>query len=299
MYFFHVGYPKAGSTTLQLNLFSKHPEIDYRGIFPNGRDDNSEMARLSSALFKSDGINYKASSLKISPYTGKQTVLYSHESVTSSLHLHPDIIVKAQRISELFSDVKIILIIRNQADLTLSHYSMNPYDPRLIRARSYVSLKEWLQIENNKKYFCYFDTIDFHRVIDYYTKIFGMENILVLPLEMIADNLEEFSNRLSTFCSIDKDLTFSLLSSTPKNQGSSKKRFLYNKYSRIFKIHYISKYLPDYFKQKVSQLIDRGEKFTPKDYDKLINKYLARYRSGNNTISKDWNLNLNKYNYPL
>ena len=70
---FHLGYPKAASTTLQKTLFDRHSQLVNLGLFPQanvGRDrisaesseapilHDKDLRRLHNLLMQSDGISY-------------------------------------------------------------------------------------------------------------------------------------------------------------------------------------------------------------------------------------------------
>ena len=50
--FFHVGFPKSASTTLQKQLFDKHSKINYLGVYPTGNVGQDSDESNTDTLFK-------------------------------------------------------------------------------------------------------------------------------------------------------------------------------------------------------------------------------------------------------
>ena len=111
---FHIGYPKAASTTLQKNLFNTHQEISNLGIYPKdnvGKDvsyienfhapilNDARIRKFYHILTQEDGILYSHENIKkiwrslLSDYGAeKTTVVFSSEQILSPRFANPEIV---------------------------------------------------------------------------------------------------------------------------------------------------------------------------------------------------------------
>ncbi len=293
-----------------------HSDISYGGIseIETLREDNFKFKKknvsknndLFKLLFKKDKINYKEDDAFffvkeiLSKLKSNKCFLFSDEAATGTLRSYPDVIVKASRIKKVFDKVKIIIIIREQEAILKSHYRMHPFDPRDSFDRDYVSFDKWIYLEKSKKYNSYLDVIDYKLLYENYINIFGQDNILLLPIEMLKIDNNTFSEKISSFCQIDFEETKKLLSENQTfNLGVSKN------YNRLRKLHSQAPFLgklirhmiPDQFKQKLKKIIHKG------DREKIIiseqnRKFLQlKYSKGNAYLSEKLKISLEKYGY--
>ena len=141
--FFHIGYPKAGSTTLQKCLWGKHSEIVNLGLFPTnnmGKDSsiekkdikqpifiNSKIREFYNYLILKDSLDFPKEKVKklysniCAEYkTSRKKLIFSHEGILSTRFSLPSIEEKLRRLSYIDANLKIILIIRKQDALLKS-----------------------------------------------------------------------------------------------------------------------------------------------------------------------------------
>lgn len=83
----------------------------------------------------------------------------------------------ADRLKSAIPKAKIIIGIREQVSIIKSAY--NQY----LRAKGSYSIKEYLVRPLTKTY--NFDHLQYHYLIDYYISLYGKENVLVLPYELL------------------------------------------------------------------------------------------------------------------
>ena len=76
--YFHIGFPKSASTTLQKQLFDKHSQINFLGIYPTrniGQDSdesnkdtkylqNKDLKEFHNHLTYLEGVEYKFSDVE-------------------------------------------------------------------------------------------------------------------------------------------------------------------------------------------------------------------------------------------
>ena len=252
--FFHIGFPKAASTTLQKQLFANHPQLVNLGLYPTsnvGNDnfkfsgkenlnrinylDDQRISRLYKLLVQPNGLEFECETVKslwdqlrfhysntdVCFDTSSRIVL-SHEAVTSCRFAHPETIEKFRRLRDVFGKVRIILIVRNQLAMLKSLYRDHPFDPRTLECRRRpVSFSEWLDIDIQRGALSLSKSLYFGKVSKVLFNMFGKENVLVLPMEWLQSDLRLFSQMISCFLDINQDITYSLLDKPPINTGVS------------------------------------------------------------------------------
>lgn len=249
---FHIGYPKAASTTLQKCLFKDHSEIINLGIYPTnnvGRDSNDtkldnvpilndpRLASFHHSLTQLDGVLFEAgkvaedwASLLANYSSDRPTIVASNEAILSPRFANQEIVEKARRIYKIYPNAKILIIIRSQVNMLTSLYRDHPFDPRFFGHQiKPVSFSKWLELDLKLSRSSLTNTLLFNRVIGVYEQLFPKEKILVLPLELLKHQSNVFAEKLSLFLEVSYEETLHLLSAKPENQGIST---LGNKYRR-------------------------------------------------------------------
>lgn len=177
--FSHVGFPKCGSTFLQAEVFDKLTDIN--AITVGGKN----------CVFP-----------RILPYiTYCKDPFYDQKVVNDALEEIPEEIngisnegftsfcspvMVAERLKETFGKIKILIVIRNQKAMVLSHYL---HDIKIGYASSF---EKWL----DKLYHSYrFNFFKYSYTIDAYQKQFGEENVKVVLFEELFNRqtIEDFT----------------------------------------------------------------------------------------------------------
>ncbi len=203
----HMGIGKGASTTLQRNVFPAHPDIAFFGknLKPGQEVYPGESRYVITALvnldrFKGIPADVKervAQSMAEAENDGK-LFLFSNEHLSESTCP----LVQAQILNDTFASPKLLLIIRNQLDAIPSHYKYVgislKFAPDRYRGR-FVTFREYFKF-SKETYFSdgghkardwasdYFRTMDFDDFLATNEKIFGVENIIVVPFEELTDN---------------------------------------------------------------------------------------------------------------
>jgi hypothetical protein len=222
----HIGYGKAGSTTLQTHIFPKHPGIYFWGINlhdPDGqvyRTPASESITLTLVNpdrflgFSANDREELAKSLQVAAQQ-KKVFVFSNENFSET----PSAYLTAQQIKELFPNGKILIVIRNQIGMIKSLYKYyahsNIFAPGKFY-RKYVPFNDWFSYAryNFKKrgghqardrVGDFFRIIDFNLQLSAYEKFFGRDKICVLLFEDLKETPAEFYRKLATFVGVDFD----------------------------------------------------------------------------------------------
>ncbi len=190
--YLHIGYSKAASTWLQGLLRNEEDVfLVYKSdfFFPLNSGGYEKGLEYYSSFFKDAG----NSKIKIE----------SHEHIILPFH-HPQLkcastnleVVEtaAKRIKNNLPGIKIILIIRNQADMLLSRYTQYILQGGKLSASEFLNR---LAFENDN----YLEYVDYRysKVIRLLFDVFGEPNVLVLFQEELNRRPEKFLDSLSRF----------------------------------------------------------------------------------------------------
>jgi len=196
----HIGLPKAGSSWLEDNIFSKSAgffipfEINERSVAPlfvrdcNGRilspfDDNKKEidSKLNELLKISEG-KYVISDESLSGVVGGGG--FNSKDI-------------AWRLNRVFSEAKILIVVRKQTDMIVSTYSQYIYAGGRKSLKKYLRENYYREPSFNLHFFRYLE------LIDEYQRLFGLKNVLILPYELLCLEPSIFFNRLSDFVDLD------------------------------------------------------------------------------------------------
>jgi sulfotransferase family protein len=184
------------STSLQRDLFAVHPEIMFLGW---GRSD-TEHGWISDELsiLCEVGIRYekvldfnknKAGQIfnkLLSDFEGsekKRALCLSYESFSFTMHFDVDPVIKAGRLRNLMGrDAKILIVIRNQLDLIRSYY----YE--CVRGGYPGRFSDFFDFNYHYQFHSIFSDLCYSKLYNHYCKLFGRENVLILPMEAIIES---------------------------------------------------------------------------------------------------------------
>lgn len=329
--FFHIGYPKAASTSLQKNLFARSPDLVNIGLYPtsNVGNDVSEnhpsdnipylkdkrIKQLYQALSLPGTLEFdlestkglwrqiKSDYLRSDSSALKKGIILSHESITSTRFSNPSLLEKANRVRDVFGPIKIIVIIRRQQDMLRSLYRDHPFDPRTLGGQVRpVDFHRWLEIDLPRASQSLAHSLYFDRLLYLYEEFFGKENILVLPVELMQLNLESFAGALSRFMEIDSKSTYRLINRPPQNTSVSE---LGNRY-RVLKARSASKLafikplkapLLRFDHYVFGHLKKTGRPPSVKISAQYENLLCQLYATSNRNLSRDYDLSLDLLDY--
>ncbi len=266
--FIHVGYPKAASTTLQVNLFSKHPEIDYLGKHYASSCKNGTWAKDNIWTTVENKILLKTETQKIHWKNIKE--IYSNskdlpliragseamEGEARSIHdLHRAIVLSnegflngawqpveevPQRLKKYFPNASILIVIRNQFDLLESLYFQLNKQSYLDSVRRKLSFRNWMELELKHIDKSFIRTLRYKEFIDKYLNSFGSENVHIFLMEELQNNLPSFCQKISNVLDVDEEKTIELLS-LPRQNSSKLKLGILDKFSRAVGLSAASK----------------------------------------------------------
>jgi hypothetical protein len=304
----HVGFSRTGTTTLQRHLFAKHSQIRFLGKPYNCETLKSELYKLiqqESTVYDAAGLkSYLTENVWEKESDLSKKVLLISDEVLVSYSKVRDRGVVARRLKDVFGPCKILFTIRNQFDLLKTAYinrgrMLKNVPPRFDGL--FVGFEEWLELSYKDCDRSYIGHADYFRTIDYYSRLFGKENLCVLPLETLTYNKENYIRVLADFMGIDFDEALHSIGEAHEHQepdtsalGFQQFKTRYFPLSSFFIVSAALK--PFYYAKKAlsKKWGDGSEISSP-----WLERLKAFYEPGNRKLARDFDLPLEKYDYPL
>lgn len=216
--FLHIGLPKTATTLLQELVFTKIKDIFYIGypkvdeiqdtpLFYVNELNKNIINKSTDQIteIKNEVINYLDE-------INKETILFSNETLCGQLAHFSNAKENAIFLKEVFNNSKVIFTIRNQYDWAESVYNQvmtkhNKYiiNEEFLGYRHGYSINEFFKFKNNK----FQNNSSIYRFNWYsmtkdYIEIFGKENVLVLPYELLKIDLNAFLESFYEFTKLEK-----------------------------------------------------------------------------------------------
>lgn len=299
----HVGYIKTGSTWLQKHFFPFVQNADYidrRFIF------NQLIKSGTMEFCPSEFLNYFDKYLK-----GK--IIISQENIIGGIYQRPaKRIETAGRIKSVFPDAKIIIFIRNQAEIISSAYSMHLKCGETSKITDYIFNKKLAGMNNCENDFVY-DFLKFDIIISMYKNLFGNENVRVFLYEDFLEDNVRFLRAFNEIYGLVIDM--GLLNFSKENIRLRKRLYKVLRFTNLF-TRYDEKFVGKttimnipFWGHYSLRLVKKINKYNifgdfpssleilgKSNYD-FINNY---FKKSNEILYNDFGLkDIKKYNYPL
>lgn len=170
----HIGFPKSGSTYLQ-KWFEEHPEIYYQPKYiAQGFYHAGELARYLQ-LTEKVAQNFVLSSEDITLWGGNPNLYglrrlepYNYRKFQNRM---------CETLYTIYPTSKVLIVTRGYLSIFTSIYA------QYIRIGGTLSYTELFQY--NEQLFT--TSLDYSYVIDLYRKKFGIENVIILPYELLLE----------------------------------------------------------------------------------------------------------------
>jgi hypothetical protein len=203
----HIGYPKAGSTSLQHNLFFDNPRINYLSSNKpkeagNEFQNHPDTLYFYRHLFEKNIAYREDVSADIWNQHFAPVLSLEKVNVLSAEHFLKNAVpvdVVARRLFAVIPNGKILIIIRNQIDLLRSYYDMFPF-AMWDGSTKYLPLQKWLEKIFEEQTRNLAGALFYPSVIDLYATLFGRQQVGVYLFEDLfrggeataGDDLAEF-----------------------------------------------------------------------------------------------------------
>ena len=191
----HIGYPRALSTWLQTCFFL--PE--------NGFNVMMDFYNTWEQIIDRHCFNFDKTAIKYfleDKFKENFSPVITHELLSGNpFHGGHDAKLLADRLKSIFPHARILIIVREQKALIRSHYSLgiffgashsidfflNPSASRIVKPALKPPAK-----------FMY-EYLKYHRVAGYYMKLYGNDNVLILPYEQFKLDPNVFIKTIDQF----------------------------------------------------------------------------------------------------
>ena len=188
----HIGYYKTGTTFLQTQIF---PEPGFSLV--------AKTMALWSAFVEVDPFTWSPSKAR-EPFETGIRVAAERDLVpvlsAERLSGNPDSggydsVHAAEYLAATFPEARVLIVIREQADMLVSTYKW------YVRNGGAGTLRQYGSPPWGPPRPPHFDLshFEYHRLIGLYCNLFGSENVLILPYELLRDQPRTFLKRLGDF----------------------------------------------------------------------------------------------------
>ncbi len=172
----HIGLPKTGSTMLQ-RWFEFHPQLDFADGGIAGFHTVYQLA--ASPFIGDDPVRWRVTSSEAlsSPTANAGTITLDSETTDVTFAGQK---MLCHRLKEIFPTATILMVTRGFRSLCLSNYS------QYVRHGGVENLTVF------SGEFSQFAAFDLCPIISEYRQIFGDEQLIILPYELLRDDMDAF-----------------------------------------------------------------------------------------------------------
>jgi len=315
---FHIGLPKAASSSLQVGL-SACTDIVFLGLYPTqnvaeglntASEPHGEIPYLDDPRIKdfylAFGLKDYSAQVQCDLYTaicsdyanGDKSLFFSYEGFTSPMFSEVTPHVKLQRLVECCGDAEFLLVARNQGDVIKSQYRDWPFDFTVKNGKG-LSLDEWclneMQRTDDMGPLMWFD---FQRLLEPLLDAILPGRLHVLLFEDFISERAQFCEDLSELLRTDPDVVQSCLDGVRANRGVSARYNAYRKLRRIIPTSFSARsLLPQSMLNVMFRFLNRGGS-EQLDFDSKLKKQLNEYFiTSNRSVAKQFKLSLGEKGY--
>ncbi len=304
--YFHIGYPKTGTTLFQNKFFNK-VSINYLGKPWN---ENLEILReIDKQIFVMDdkqfSRNFDYFKTNLSEIIkDKKYNLISNEDIlrtskynnTKNNNLYRTI-SRYYKLFDKICNVKFFFIIRNHISILHSHF--NEYGT-LLEKKFKLNNRSIELILKNKKKNIIFDNFNYFKTYYFLVKLVGTNNIKLLFYEDLVNKPDYFFNTLSKFLKLRKYKKINIKQKF--NQTTDKSMSLRKKLNLLFKEKNLQKlfkykYYFSYIKLLLKTFFYKDKLYSKEFFEKNKKYIKIYYYQDLKKLPKKYQLKLNLYKY--
>tara|TARA_Y100000591_G_scaffold21701_1_gene16034 strand:- start:5520 stop:6425 length:906 start_codon:yes stop_codon:yes gene_type:complete len=295
----HIGAHKTATTSFQKNLFIHERQIGYLGQHCL---ENNQVHLAIDSLINDDDYDYKKDILKKKIEDIKKRdinqFIFSNEDIVTSRFLTQS----AKRLKDLLPNSTVVLSIRSQFSALQSWYISHGSKLKLVPRgywNKFVSYNDWFNyiFEFNKLSITPhqnspLEAMNYKKIYDVFSKHFGEENIKILVYENFSYNKKKFLSEWSNLTGINVEKIEMILNNN--NIERLRESQVHFNLRRFFKFFSFSGNFEKFL--KILNFGKRAKISFKKKEEEKIKEYFGE---GNNFLNKKFNLELDKFNYPL
>jgi hypothetical protein len=192
----HIGYHKTASTYLQTSVF---PRLEANYVFVAGPQRAYLELIQSRNQYAPEKFRQWVSAQVEAQGKGRHydLTILSHEELSGHPHGYKQIdpFVVADNLMRTYPAAKVILVVRNQFDYLRSLYTFRV----AIKGQEYRRFERFL---NEEGQLGLFDKLEYHQLAGYYVSLYGQENVLILPMELLGDSAVPFNQVITDFLDV-------------------------------------------------------------------------------------------------
>jgi len=222
-----IGLPKTGTTSLQLNCFSRHPEIAYFGQ-TNFSKDLSTASLLKGLLGVTTGRHVEVEVNKTiqDALADKKAVMISDEALTMGQFMvrakywpistkHYETAVRAKK---LLGDAHVFIVLRNQFDWLVSWHRQGLANGKY----HVVEFERWLNEELGERREYLFSLLNYKKLCEEYQRAFGEDRVHVDLYERYSiSSFGDLAQEICKVLGVDGDFAKVSMGHSAKNVTST------------------------------------------------------------------------------
>lgn len=305
----HIGYHKTGTSWLQRELFGRKD----RGFFPIacGKTYSAAPTKWAAKLiiharpFDFEAEVIRAMVMSNTDWSCVGCPVISHERLSGNPHSGGyDSKELAERLHATFPEGAILIIVREQVSMILSCYH------QYLKVGGACSLEDYIYKSDGMRPSFSLAQFRYHELIGHYQRLFGSENVLILPYEMLCRSPKLFIERLAKFADTDipPDLPFNVHHNVSLDKLIETKTRWLNQFVCRNSLNGFSPLAPERtrpmlqsVKQRLSLFVPRAgklafERSQRKRISKLINGYFVE---SNRITSEITDIDLRAFGYSM
>jgi hypothetical protein len=209
--------------------------------------------------------------------------------------------VIAARLYRLFQPARIVFTIRNQEKYISSMYLNLKRNSAFFSRMPMPPVSQWYQGMLTQFRCHYLQNLNFYEVIDVYRQLFGRENILILPLEMlINDGPSEYLGTLCKFADIALSRADVERYREPRNtRMSAMKGLAADMIADDQFFDFYSVLRQRLGREQLDELLDSGDRAAAMLEPEDLTDLGQRVAAGNRLLAGEYGVELERYGYPL
>ncbi len=302
----HVGLAKAASTTLQNTVFAAQQHFAYVGKSRNRELDQPVQELIDRICFQ-DSLDYDAAaaasllrSIRQSMAAQTRPLLLSHEVLSGEGRADRRLI--AERLHQLFAPAKILLVIRRQTSMLQSQY-MNY---RRVPGARIGSFEGWLdEFYGGARFPDNFRSpLNYEPLVRTYDDVFGREDVVVLPFELIQDEGGFWVQKLSDLLHMQRPVVAECLDERLYNPRQSQR------YSAVLRLQSLfgganlallgRRLMPQFIYEPARRFVTGGRLITPPEFsERWAKRIFDLCAQGNAQLEARIGLPLGALGYPV